>query len=211
MRISITDYAVGAALAGDLANTSPTVRTMAGEALPTPEALSRFLAERGLRLDALADGQVDGRADGRLPTGDDVREVQLLRREARGVVETETEEQAVAGAAVLAGRAGLSPVLDRDAGGRWQWYVPTAPGASLAEELAAVIGVGLLGAVRALGHGRFRACVAPGCRGVFVDTSRGGRRVYCMPELCGNRLNVANHRARNRLPVRTEGDLHARP
>jgi predicted RNA-binding Zn ribbon-like protein len=191
MRISILDYAVGAAVAGDLANTSPTVQTTAGDALPTPEALTRFLAERGLRLDALADG--------RPLTGDDVREVHLLRREARGVVETETAEQAVAGATVLTRRAGLSPVLDRDPGGRWQWYVPTAPGASLAEELAALIGVGLLGAVRALGHGRFRACAAPGCRGVFVDTSRGGRRVYCMPDLCGNRLNVANHRARQRL------------
>ena len=37
MRISITDYAVGAAVAGDLANTSPTVQTTAGEALPTPK------------------------------------------------------------------------------------------------------------------------------------------------------------------------------
>ncbi|GGP16988.1 CGNR zinc finger domain-containing protein [Nonomuraea glycinis] len=190
MRVSIVDYGVGAALAGELANTSPTVRSAEGEALPDSEALARFLVGHGLRFDALADGP---------PTGHDVREVHLLRREARGIVETETEEQAVAGAAVLAGRAGLSPVLDRDAGGRWQWYVPTAPGASLAEELAALIGIGLLGAVRTLGHGRFRACVAPGCRGVFVDTSRGGRRIYCMPELCGNRLNVANHRARHRL------------
>ncbi|SEH02577.1 Conserved protein containing a Zn-ribbon-like motif, possibly RNA-binding [Nonomuraea solani] len=196
MRISITDYAVGATVAGDLANTSPTVQTATGDALPTPEALIRFLDGHGLRLDALADG--------RPPTGDDVREVHLLRREARGVVETETEDQAVAGAAVLAGRAGLSPVLDRDPAGQWQWYVPTARGASIAGELAAVIGVGLLGAVRALGHGRFRACVAPGCRGVFVDTSRGGRRVYCTPDLCGNRLNVANHRARNRLGSLTE-------
>ncbi|GAA4205558.1 hypothetical protein GCM10022252_66300 [Streptosporangium oxazolinicum] len=190
MRIPIADYAVGAAVAGDLANTSPTVRATTGDALPTPEALTRFLAGHGVRLDALADG--------RPPTGDDVREVHLLRREARGVVETETEDQAVAGAVVLSRRAGLSPVLDRDPGGRWQWYVPTAPGASPAEELAALIGVGLLGAVRTLGHGRFRACVAPGCRGVFVDTSRGGRRVYCT-DLCGNRLNVANHRARHRL------------
>ena len=190
MRISVVDYGVGAAVAGDLANTSPTVRSTDGEALPDPDALVRFLVGHEVRLDALADGP---------PTGHDVREVHLLRREARGIVETETEEQAVAGAAVLGGRAGLSPVLERDAGGRWQWYVPTAPGASLAEELAALIGVGLLGAVRALGHSRFRACVAPGCRGVFVDTSRGGRRIYCMPDLCGNRLNVANHRARHRL------------
>ncbi|MFI6789783.1 CGNR zinc finger domain-containing protein [Nonomuraea sp. NPDC050383] len=188
MRISITDYAVGATLAGDLANTSPTVQ---GEALPTPDALTEFLAGHGLRLDAVADG--------RLPSDDDVREVHLLRREARGVVETETEDQAVAGGAVLAGRAGLRPVLERDPSGRWQWYVPTRPGAPLAEELATLIGIGLLGAVRALGHDRFRACAAPGCRGVFVDISRGGRRIYCTPDACGNRINVANHRERRRL------------
>ncbi|MEV0163832.1 CGNR zinc finger domain-containing protein [Nonomuraea fuscirosea] len=187
MRISITDYAVGATLAGDLANTSPTVH---GEALPTPDALTEFLAGHGLRLDAVADG--------RLPSDDDVREVHLLRREARGVVETETEDQAVAGGAVLAGRAGLRPVLERDTSGRWQWYVPTRPGAPLAEELATLIGIGLLGAVRALGHDRFRACAAPGCRGVFVDISRGGRRIYCRPDVCGNRINVANHRERRR-------------
>jgi predicted RNA-binding Zn ribbon-like protein len=33
-------------------------------------------------------------------------------------------------------------------------------------------------------------------RAVFVDVSRGGRRRYCMPDLCGNRINVANHRQR---------------
>jgi predicted RNA-binding Zn ribbon-like protein len=31
---------------------------------------------------------------------------------------------------------------------------------------------------------------------VFIDTTRPGRRRYCMPGLCGNRINVANHRAR---------------
>ncbi|MER6943212.1 CGNR zinc finger domain-containing protein [Nonomuraea sp. NPDC000554] len=191
MRISITDYSVGATLAGDLANTSPTVQAAAGEALPNPDALMEFLAEHGLRLDAVADG--------RLPSDDDVREVHLLRREVRGVVETETENQAVAGGAVLAGRAGLRPVLERDPSGRWQWYVPTRPSAPLAEELATLIGIGLLGAVRALGHDRFRACAAPGCRGVFVDISRGGRRIYCRPDVCGNRINVANHRERRRL------------
>ncbi|PZG23296.1 CGNR zinc finger domain-containing protein [Nonomuraea aridisoli] len=190
MRISITDYVVGATLAGDLANTSPTVQAAAGEALPTPDALMEFLAGHGLRLDSV---------DGRLPNDDDVRQVHLLRREVRGVVETETDDQAVAGGAVLAGRAGLRPVLERDPTGRWQWYVPTRPGAPLAEELAALIGIGLLGAVRALGHDRFRACAAPGCRGVFVDISRGGRRIYCRPDVCGNRINVANHRERRRL------------
>ncbi|MGN9844027.1 CGNR zinc finger domain-containing protein [Nonomuraea sp. H19] len=181
MNISITDYAVGATVATELVNTSPTVR--AAEALPCPGALAAFLAEHGVPL---------------VPESDDLHQVHLLRREVRVIMEAETEEHVVAGANVLAKRAGLAPVLRRGSGGRWQWYVPTAPGAPLAGELAALIGVGLLGAVRALGHERFRACAAPGCRGVFVDTSRAGRRSYCMPDLCGNRVNVASHRARQR-------------
>ncbi|WP_242883615.1 CGNR zinc finger domain-containing protein [Actinomadura litoris] len=185
MEISIVDYAVGAAVGTDLVSTSPTVRGAAGDAIPGPDGLTRFLAERDVRLDAAG-----ARADEA-----DVFQVHLLRREVRGVLETETEEQAVAGGTVLAGRAGRGPVLRR-VGGAWQWFVPTVPGAPLADELAALIGIGLLGTVKTLGHERFRACAAPDCRGVFADTSRAGRRRYCMPDLCGNRLNVANHRAR---------------
>jgi predicted RNA-binding Zn ribbon-like protein len=178
-------------VATGLVNTSPTVRATTGEALPDPDALAGFLAEHGLRPDAVADG--------RPLTGSDLREVHFLRREVRAILETETEDQAVAGATVLLGRAARGPVLHRDTGGRWQWYVQTAPGAPLADELAALAGTGLLGTVRALGHERFRPCDAPGCRGVFADTSRAGRRRYCTPELCGNRLNVANHRARKQI------------
>ncbi|MGW0483042.1 CGNR zinc finger domain-containing protein [Nonomuraea sp. NPDC003214] len=180
MLIPIADYAHGAAVANDLVSTSPTVR--GSEGLPTTEALAEFLARHELPL-----------------SGDDLFAIHLFRREARGVLETETEEHAVMGATVLARRAGLTPVLDRDPAGRWQWYVPTAPDASLADTLATVVGVALLGVVRALGHERFRACLAPGCRGVFADVSRAGRRRYCTPELCGNRLNVANHRERQRV------------
>ncbi|WP_049560185.1 CGNR zinc finger domain-containing protein [Nonomuraea sp. SBT364] len=181
MLIPMADYAWGAAVANDLVSTSPTVR--GAEGLPTAEALAEFLTRHDL------------------PPGsaDDLFAVQLFRREARGVLETETEEHAVMGATVLARRAGLSPVLDRDPSARWQWYVPTAPDASLADELAALVGVALLGVVRTLGHERFRACLAPGCRGVFADISRAGRRRYCMPDVCGNRLNVANHRDRRRV------------
>jgi predicted RNA-binding Zn ribbon-like protein len=61
-----------------------------------------------------------------------------------------------------------------------------------------LIGYSLLGTLRTLGYERFRSCASPTCNGVFVDTSRGGRRRYCMPALCGNRINVANHRRRQR-------------
>jgi predicted RNA-binding Zn ribbon-like protein len=40
---------------------------------------------------------------------------------------------------------------------------------------------------------------------MFVDTSRAGRRRYCVPEVCGNRVNVANHRARRRAADQPAG------
>ncbi|MGW6399398.1 CGNR zinc finger domain-containing protein [Streptomyces sp. NPDC055134] len=45
---------------------------------------------------------------------------------------------------------------------------------------------------------------------MFVDTSKAGRRRYCTPEVCGNRRNVANYRARRLAggegqPSRTAG------
>ncbi|WP_067483623.1 CGNR zinc finger domain-containing protein [Actinomadura hibisca] len=182
MRIPITDYAPAVTFANALVSTSPTVR-LTGDALPTPQALQTLLTTHNLATPP--------------PTPDDLFNTHLLRREVRGIIETETEEQAVAGATVLIKRAGLAPLLDRDATGRWQWYVPTTPNAPLADELAAFIATGLFGAIRALGHGRFRPCAAPDCRGVFIDISKAGRRRYCMPDLCGNRQNVANHRARH--------------
>ncbi|MGW1365030.1 CGNR zinc finger domain-containing protein [Streptomyces chartreusis] len=184
MKIPLDDYAWGVTVANDLIATSPTVRASA-DALPDPVALSNFLAAHRLQRDEP-------------PTDADVRNVHLLRREVRGIVETETAEQSVAGATVLLRRAGLPPTLAQDDNTRWQWLLPTTPGATLADEIAALVAVGVLGVVRTLGHERFRPCEAPGCRGVFVDLSRSGRRRYCMPDLCGNRVNVSNHRARNR-------------
>ncbi|GGW67286.1 CGNR zinc finger domain-containing protein [Streptomyces xantholiticus] len=190
MEFSLIDYARGAAVATELVCTSPTVQTTTGEALPDTDALTVFLSRHGLRPDAVTDGQP--------PTGEDLSQVHLLRRELRAIMETVTAEEAVAGAAVLVGRAGRGPVLRRDDEGQWQWYLATAAGAPLADELAAFLAVGLLGVVRTLGHERFRNCAAPGCRGVFADTTRAGRRRYCMPDRCGNRLKVARHRSRQR-------------
>jgi predicted RNA-binding Zn ribbon-like protein len=172
-------------MATDLVNTAPEVRG-AGEALPDPESLTRFLAEHAVAPDA-------GR-----PSDADLRRVRALRTETRAVLAAASEETAVHGAAALVERAGAGPVLERDGDGRWQWHATTAARASLADELAVLMGVGLLGAVRTLGHDRFRACASPVCDGMFVDTSRAGRRRYCMPELCGNRVHVADHRARHR-------------
>lgn len=192
MQASLSDYTAGAAAATDLVNTSPVVRG-AGEHLADRDALSRFLAEHDLRLV-------------RAPDESDLDQVHVLRQQVRTILEDTSEESAVAGANALVVRADAGPVVQRDPDGRWQWYVQTAQGASLADELAVLIGAGLLGVLRALSHDRFRHCASPACDGMFVDTSRAGRRRYCMPELCGNRMNVANHRARRRRDTAPESD-----
>lgn len=152
-----------------------------------------------------ADGPVgvDDRNADRSPTDGDLEQVHALRRTVADILRAGTEVEIVDGANALLDAAGAGPRLRRDsAGAGWQWYVATSPGASLADRLAVLIGVGLLGAIRSLGYERFRGCAAPDCGGVFVDVSRAGRRRFCTPELCGNRVNVAQHRARRR----TDGD-----
>ncbi|MGH3315142.1 MAG: CGNR zinc finger domain-containing protein, partial [Nocardioidaceae bacterium] len=185
------DYAWGAGVATDLVNTSATVMVRTGEALPDGDALQRFLADHAIDAEALAG------AGG--PTDDDLDEVHALRDVVRDALEAETGEDAVAGATALVRRAGRGPALHRDAEGTWQWCAVSEAGASLAAELALLVGIGLLGVLRTLDHDRFRACASPTCSGVFVDTSRAGRRRYCMPDRCGNRVNVANFRSRQRV------------
>jgi predicted RNA-binding Zn ribbon-like protein len=51
----------------------------------------------------------------------------------------------------------------------------------------------------AAGHtARFRICANDGCRWVFEDTSRGGRRRWCDMSSCGNRAKVRRHRSKRR-------------
>ncbi|WP_433855424.1 CGNR zinc finger domain-containing protein [Streptomyces kronopolitis] len=188
MKFPFSDYAFGAGLSTDLVNTAPVVRRSTGEVLVGPASLGQFLAEREVYPDALA--HVSGPSEG------DLEEVRTLRQEVRTLLEVSAEDDLVGGATAMVMRAGVGPVLHRDDEGRWQWFVSTVPGVPLAYELAVVMGTGLLGALRTLSHDRFRHCSSPECDGMFVDTSRAGRRRYCMPEVCGNRQNVANFRAR---------------
>lgn len=188
MNVAFSNYTLGAGVATDLVNTSALVWRTAGEVLVGPAALADFLAEHDLRLDALPPGA--------RPTDVDLAQVLALRQEVHDLLELTSEDKAVDGANRLAARGSAGLALLRDADGPWQWHVTTAPAASLADELAALLGTGLLGVLHTLSHDRFRHCASPVCAGMFVDTSKAGRRRYCMPGLCGNRLNVANHRAR---------------
>ncbi|WP_246631228.1 CGNR zinc finger domain-containing protein [Pseudonocardia nigra] len=182
------DYSWGAAVATDLVNTAPEVQVTRGEQLPDGAALAAFLAEHDVHPDALAD---------RPATAADVAAVHRLRADLRTLIESPDPADAAARAGRLSAAAGGGPFLQMAPGGRWHWHV-CSRGGGAAEELALLTATALQGVLRTLGHDRFRQCAAPDCTGVFVDTSRAGRRRYCVPEVCGNRINVANHRARRR-------------
>jgi hypothetical protein len=97
----------------------------------------------------------------------------------------------------LVADAGTTPQLtDHDGFG---WHVHYfAPGASVADHLAADCGMALAFFVVAGERERLRRCEAPDCRHAFVDLSRNRSRRYCDSRTCGNRLHVAAYRARRR-------------
>lgn len=49
-------------------------------------------------------------------------------------------------------------------------------------------------------HGNVRKCENPNCSMLFADNKRGPRRRWCSMAVCGNRMKVAAHRARQREP-----------
>lgn len=73
-----------------------------------------------------------------------------------------------------------------------------APGAAVAEHLAADCGMALTFVLAAGERDRLRQCAAPDCSRVLVDLSRNRSRRYCDAQTCGNRLHVAAYRARRR-------------
>ncbi|MFI2371439.1 CGNR zinc finger domain-containing protein [Streptomyces sp. NPDC018833] len=97
----------------------------------------------------------------------------------------------------LVAAAGTTPQLTDHDG--YDWHVHYfAPGASVAEHLAADCGMALAFIVVAGEQERLRRCEAPDCGRAFVDLSRNRSRRYCDSRTCGNRLHVAAYRARRR-------------
>ncbi|MEU6347488.1 CGNR zinc finger domain-containing protein [Streptomyces sp. NPDC046977] len=100
----------------------------------------------------------------------------------------------------LVAEAGTTPRLTDHDG--YDWHVHYfAPGASLANHLAADCGMALAFILVAGERERLRHCDAPDCRRAFVDLSRNRSRRYCDSRTCGNRLHVAAYRARRREAV----------
>ncbi|WP_028814123.1 CGNR zinc finger domain-containing protein [Streptomyces flavidovirens] len=97
----------------------------------------------------------------------------------------------------LVAAAGTTPRLTDHDG--FDWHVHYfAPGASVADHLAADCGMALAFIVVSGEQERLRRCEAPDCRRAFVDLSRNRSRRYCDSRTCGNRLHVAAYRARRK-------------
>ncbi|MCE7079737.1 CGNR zinc finger domain-containing protein [Streptomyces sp. ST2-7A] len=97
----------------------------------------------------------------------------------------------------MVAEAGTTPQLTDHDGHDWHVHY-FAPGASLADHLAADCGMALGFLVVAGERERLRRCEAPDCGRAFVDLSRNRSRRYCDSRTCGNRLHVAAYRARRR-------------
>ena len=97
----------------------------------------------------------------------------------------------------LVAAAGTTPQLTDHDG--YDWHVHYfAPGASVADHLAADCGMALAFILVAGEQERLLRCEAPDCGRAFVDLSRNRSRRYCDSRTCGNRLHVAAYRARRR-------------
>lgn len=128
-------------------------------------------------------------------TADDLNAVRTLQPQLRAVFTAADERAAADLLNGLIAASGATPrLVNHDAYPLHLHYF--APGASLAEHLAADGSMALAFVVAAGEHDRLRMCEAPGCDRVLVDLSRNRSRRYCDARTCGNRLHVAAYRAR---------------
>ncbi|GLV49574.1 hypothetical protein TBS_01560 [Thermobispora bispora] len=127
----------------------------------------------------------------------DLEEVRALREVFRSVFTAPDRATAVRLLNGLLARTRITPSLTEHDGQPLHLHY-FAPGASLAEHIAADCGIALAQVLVQDEWERLRTCGAPGCSNVFVDESRNRSRVYCDSRTCGNRMHVAAYRARRR-------------
>ncbi|MEV5239370.1 CGNR zinc finger domain-containing protein [Streptomyces cinnamoneus] len=127
----------------------------------------------------------------------DLAAVRSIRERFAQVFDTGDTRAAAELLNALVAEAGTTPRLTDHDG--YDWHVHYfAPGASLAEHLAADGGMALAFLLVEGELERLRRCEAPDCGRAFVDLSRNRSRRYCDGRTCGNRLHVAAYRARRR-------------
>ncbi|MFF3348525.1 CGNR zinc finger domain-containing protein [Streptomyces sp. NPDC002779] len=167
----------------DLVNTAPD-DDGTQEALPDVAALADFV-----RRHEISDVGVLSELD--------LSAVRKIRARFAGIFAAPEARSAAGLINELIAAAGTTPRLTDHDG--YDWHVHYfAPGASVADHLAADGGMALAIFVVAGEQERLRRCEAPDCRRAFVDLSRNRSRRYCDSRTCGNRLHVAAYRARRK-------------
>lgn len=175
-----TEHALGSVV--DLVNTAPEAggREALGDVAGLRELVDR---QRVSEIDDL--------------TAADLPAVRRLRDRLHEVFRAGDDAAAIGLVNALVADARTTPRLTDHDG--WPLHVHYfAPGASLAEHLAADCGMALAFVLAAGERDRLRTCAAPDCARVLVDLSRNRSRRYCDARTCGNRLHVAAYRARRR-------------
>jgi predicted RNA-binding Zn ribbon-like protein len=166
----------------DLVNTGPEIS--GGDGLTGLSDLTDFVARHAIS------------EPGRL-TKDDLEAVRRLRARLHAIFGATDQPAAVRLVNALVADARTTPRLtDHD---DWPLHMHYyAPGARLAEHLAADCGMALAFVLAAGEWERLTTCDAPDCNRVLIDLSRNRSRRYCDSKTCGNRLHVAAYRARQR-------------
>ena len=166
----------------DLVNSAPEIAGSDG--LESVADLADFVAEHEIS------------EAGRL-TRDELAAVRRLRGRLQEILAAPDEPTAVRLVNALVADARTTPRLtDHD---EWSLHLHYyAPGAGLAEHVAADGGMALAFVLAAGEWERLTTCDAPDCARVLVDFSRNRSRRYCDSKTCGNRLHVAAYRARQR-------------
>jgi hypothetical protein len=166
----------------DLVNTAP--EDDSADGLPDVDALEGFVRSHNI-------------SDIGVLSEFDLAAVRRIRGRFAGVFAVRDARTAATVINELVAAAGTTPRLTDHDG--YDWHVHYfAPGASIADHLAADCGMALAFFVVAGEQERLRRCEAPDCRHAFVDVSRNRSRRYCDSRTCGNRLHVAAYRARRK-------------
>ena len=130
-------------------------------------------------------------------TADELAQVRQVRERLRTLWTAGSREEAAKIVNAILGEAEAQPYLSKHDGYDWHLHV-TRPEAPLAHRIAAEAAMGFLDLIRDDRLDRLKFCGADDCSDVLVDLSKNKSKRYCDTANCGNRMNVAAYRARQR-------------
>lgn len=131
------------------------------------------------------------------PTARDIEAIQGVRSQLRAVFVAPDEVARTDIVNRLLAGARITPRLsDHDGLGLHLHFFP--PFATLEEHLVADCAMALAIMLISGEAGRLKVCSAPDCSRVMIDNSRNRSRNFCDSGRCGNRVNAAAYRERQR-------------